>query len=258
MTALLSRSMTRGLMLAAICFGGVNLSARGNSLENAGKPPAAVLEAQDAICRPTFTVDSQPFSAGTAFVAGGAKPLLLTAQHLFSVHASLARTVEWQDMPARAHAALCIQVTSGQRWTAGPARAIEGAHGVGPQDKTGALNDVAIFPLNADAAHAPRLAFASTPARIGERVWLVAKTANQRADEPLLHSAVVIGREHGALIFTYDEDAIDVNGTSGAPVVDMKGNVVGLNVGRYRTTERPGAIGIADDLPVLMTAATPR
>jgi hypothetical protein len=82
-----------GIMLALAA--GLSACSRGDV------PLAGAIATQDAICRPELIVDGKSYDAGTAFV-NGARPLLVTAHHLFGEMGGLPEEVRWQDMLHRA------------------------------------------------------------------------------------------------------------------------------------------------------------
>ena len=49
--------------------------------------------------------------------------------------------------------------------------------------------------------------------------------------EPKLHKAKVISASDKSLIFEYEQSDIVLNATSGAPIINSSGEVVGLNIG---------------------------
>jgi len=192
----------------------------------AGPPTAATA----VICRPTFSVDGQPLEAGTAFLLSTPTgPALVTAQHLFGPAGGLDTDIAWSQMPARVSGAACRTLSGDAIWTAGKPYAIEGA---APSAPTGPVRDMAAFAidLNGQAAPAPLTPAKGRPAR-GDKVWLVAQVVAGAPRTTLLHSAVVEGFEGDALVYVFDNPALELRATSGAPVVNAKGELVAINLG---------------------------
>lgn len=72
---------------------------------------------------------------------------------------------------------------------------------------------------------------ADTAAKKGDAVWLMAAVLQGAPPTQRLHQAVVIGLDpHGSLIYQF-KDVISIQATSGAPVLNAKGEVVGINLG---------------------------
>ncbi len=212
-------------------------------------PPAAL---QQAVCRPTLTIDGQEKRTGTAFLiqTGDAKPrrVLVMAHHLFNMAGH--RAMSWSEMPARALSATCRTLDDKQVWTAGAAFAIEGAHALGDPES---LRDIAILPYsgNASGGEPPPLKLATTPPLTGETVWLLAQTADPDRSGDVFHRAHVV-QDGGFLAFAYDDKTLKLRETSGAPIIDARGDVVGVNVGYI--TQKDALVGVADTLATIQTA----
>lgn len=218
------------------------------------KSLTAVIAAQTSICRPKFNLDVKSYEAGTAFIVGGHRPSLLTAQHLFGPDGGLEKAILWQEMPKRAGAVSCKQMNAGGKWSTGPAIATNGAHAMDPSGQSGSLNDVAAFPLINDKGTSSYLFLAATVPAPGSKVWLIAQVEGAVKGPILLHSATVLGSQNGAMLFAYDDSKINLDATSGAPIVDMLGKVVGLNLGGGYDPKSKTVVGVADDLDVLKKA----
>lgn len=216
-------------------------------------PLEGAIAAQAAVCRPELTVNNETYEAGTAFVVdGGSRPLLVTAQHLFGEMGGLNEEIRWQDMPARATSVRCRQLKGSGVWTTGAALAITGAHPVSATS-TAEFKDIAVFPLTAQNATLPRLTLAESEPATGSKIWLVAQV---KGGKPLmlLHRATVVGHEQGALIYKFDDKEIELQATSGAPVVDAAGKLVGINLAGTTEEGSTDVQGVADSLDVVRKA----
>ncbi|RZL84115.1 MAG: serine protease [Sphingomonas sp.] len=211
----------------------------------------AVAIAAKSVCRPTFKVDTVSYQAGTAFLLRGARPLLLTAHHLFGPEGGLEKPVTWQDMPAHAQLLTCKPIGGGASVSGQTAVAVPDAHAMSPDDQSGAINDVAVFRSSSENSSAVYLALSTTPPKEGDTVWLIAEV---RGSNSPLHAAHVVGFQNGALVFAYDDSKLDLQATSGAPIVNAKGEVVGLNLGGGYDAEAKTVIGVGDGLAVLTKA----
>ncbi len=215
-------------------------------------PLEGAIAAQAAICRPELTVDNTPYEAGTAFVVNGPRRLLVTAHHLFGEMGGLTEEIRWQDMPTRATSARCRPYKGKGEWTTGAALAIAGAHPVSATS-TDEYRDIAAFPLTGQAAGSPGLTLADKEPATGSKVWLVAQIKGGDP-EMLLHRATVVGYEQGAMIYAFDDRRIELQATSGAPVVDAAGKLVGINLAGTTAEGSNDVQGVADGLDVVRKA----
>ncbi|TPG42385.1 serine protease [Sphingomonas koreensis] len=243
----IARTITRTIIVGAMITAGLP----GRAATSDPAMTLAVATAEKAVCRPTLKVDAVSYEAGTAFLVAGSQSLLLTAQHLFGPDGGLATAVAWQDMPTHAHIASCRPIGAGASLSGETAIAIPSAHPMDAADQSGAIYDVAVFRTSPPGDASPGLTLAVSPPKEGDRVWLVAKAQGSTS---LLHSAHVLGSKNGALLFAYDDPKLDLQATSGAPIVDTDGKVVGLNLGGDYDNGAKTVIGVADDLAVLTTA----
>lgn len=246
-----------GLLLAAslvaACSGSVAGSGQA-AAQTRTLPPAFVTE---TICRPAFTVDGERLEAGTAFVLKSPGPdgkiLLVTAQHLFGPSGGLDADIAWDAMPANVSAVTCEPLESEGPWKGGKAFAIPGAHGM---SDVMALKDIAAFPLRWERASAvPRpLVLASKMPAAGERVWLVAQVIEGAPPSQLLHPGKPVYDGRGLLQFVYDNPGLVLRATSGAPVVNAAGELVGINLGGGRDRKTGELVGTAEDISVVRAA----
>jgi hypothetical protein len=93
--------------------------------------------------------------------------------------------------------------------------------------------DVAAFPLDTAKApiHPVRLKLAAAAPKVGDSVWLLAQVPEGAPPSQLLHHAVVRSSTDQALQYAFDNVGLNLQGTSGAPVVNAAGEVVGTNLG---------------------------
>jgi hypothetical protein len=86
--------------------------------------------------------------------------------------------------------------------------------------------DVAAFRLSG-AGGATALPLAGTPAAVGDTVFLLAAVSG--SDERLF-AAKVSGAIDNGLEYEFEDPGIQLRATSGAPVVNTRGEVVGINL----------------------------
>lgn len=210
------------------------------------EPPKAVV---DTLCRPTFEMKDQPLSAGTAFLmeTGVDKQpvVLVTAHHLLGPMGGLATEVAWNDVPGTVKRATCRSiVTPTQSWTGTPL-AIPGAASFNNQTKEG-LRDIALLAVQGKPTAKP-LKLAPSQPRLGETVWLVAQLVSGAPKDKLLFKAKVSRVQDLALNYTVDDPqgTFELRATSGAPVVNERGEVVAVNLAGGRAAGGFNLAGIS-------------
>jgi hypothetical protein len=212
------------------------------------EPPKAVV---DTICRPTFELKDRPLSAGTAFLmeTGKKQPVVLvTAHHLLGPMGGLSAEVAWNDVPKSVKRATCRSIAiPAQSWTGAPL-AIPGAASFNNQTKDG-LRDIALLTVQGKPATRP-LKLAPVQPKLGDAVWLVAQLATGAPKEKLLFKARIVQVQDLALNYLIDdpEGTFDLRATSGAPVVNERGEVVAVNIAGSRVAEGFNAAGISGNV----------
>ena len=213
-------------------------------------PPA---QAVAAVCRPEFGTAQGKLAAGTAFVVRSpmrqrSPSLLVTAHHLFGPDGGVPKQVAWKDLPAFVRSVRCAPLTSARGiLVGGRALAVRDAR---PYSEAGSAGDVAVFRLHDSKARALDMRLAG--AVQGQNVFLAARVAGGEPPEKLLHGATIVGVSREWVDFAYDNPTLDLTATSGAPVVDQDGRVVGINIGVR--TEGKTLIGVAQSAAVVISA----
>jgi hypothetical protein len=180
-----------------------------------------------------FMVGNSPLEAGTAFVIHptGHGPLLITAQHLFGPDGGLDRVIAWQDMPREVKSVRATSLDDEAVSVSGGAPlVVEGAEGMSSKRVGG---DLAIFPIT-ELGPAHALELADAPPKVNDRVTLLAEVLDGAAG--LRHGATVVevGKDYVGYIF---DEHIELQATSGAPVVDARDRVVAINLGGGKTDD---------------------
>lgn len=188
--------------------------------------PAAPALPEGVLVRPAFRTAEQSFAAGTAFfvtLADG-RVLGLTAHHLFGPRGGLGAELPSRALPTAVTGVRVAEPGQRRGQDVGPMLALEGAgHPTGELD---ASPDLAAF--LAPAAFAPRaLPLAEREPRAGEVVWLVAVDGARATP----HRARVTAATPRLLLYTLDDASLQLEASSGSPVVDAHGAVVGVHVG---------------------------
>lgn len=210
-------------------------------------PPAAV---QQTICRPHFHVDGQVLSAGTAFAIDlpgpASRTLLATAIHLFGPPGGLKEAIPAAELAQRVSGVECNALGSDDVWHAGRALTISGAR---PMDGS-YLKDAAAFVLDkAGKTPTAHLKLAAIPPKPGDTVWLLAQAVEGAPPTQLLHRAVVRHAGDDGLQYEFDNAALAMRATSGAPALNDDGDVVGIHLGGGKKDGK--LLGIADSLTSL-------
>ncbi|WP_299407665.1 serine protease [Acaryochloris sp. IP29b_bin.148] len=195
---------------------------------------------EQAWVRPSFKGPDGQFGAGTAFVVSQDNAVfLLTAHHLFGPAGGLDREYTWSEMPT--FSASGENPLSKVSVVAGQALPVKGARGM---QGTQVNADLAIFPVQSNSqVHAMSLATALP--QVSDEVWLIGEVIGSSEYK---HKAVVDQVSKEGIYYRFD-NKIELRATSGAPIVDKKGQVVAMNLGGG---EYQGAVmGIGNPAPVI-------
>jgi Trypsin-like peptidase domain len=210
----------------------------------ASAPPAGPPEApENAVLRPAFTTTTEgDVDGGTAFLARGTddRVLLLTAQHLFGEALGMSRDYTGAELPglvtgmtATSVDDTAVEVQSSTLITMPEAVPLT----------TNITRDVAGFVID-DAGEAAVLELAQAPPEPGERVWLLAEVSG--SGERLFPATLEDVSPDEYLQYAFDTP-LDLTATSGAPVLDADGRVVGINVGGDDASASP-VRGVANSI----------
>ena len=226
-------------------------------LDACGTAPAVVRPSSStakSVCTPTFQMVDGEFSAGTAFVtrldAKGSAPsptVLMTAHHLFGPAGGLRATISWKDLPDVVVSVRCAGLDPSEPpiKAAHPLRVEEAR----PYSDEGAPRDVAVFPV---MGHADYLVLSERAVGRRQPVWLIARVVSGEPSTTLLHAARVTTSDSQGLEFDYENPNLDLTATSGAPIVDARGEVVGINIGGKKGNGR--LLGVAQSASILREA----
>ncbi|WP_437606774.1 trypsin-like peptidase domain-containing protein [Sorangium sp. So ce834] len=184
--------------------------------------------------RPTFDTAEGRISAGTAFfvsIPGQAGPLGLTAHHLFGTAGGFEREMSATELGQLVRAVYLSEIDLGEGeeepLRAGPMVVLPSA---GHAREAGDWStDVAAFRAPA-SLYARALRLAPRNAAPGEDVWLVAEVLGGKSAGQRLHRARVVHSRPTLLAYQFEDTTLELRATSGAPVVNAGGEVVGLQV----------------------------
>lgn len=184
---------------------------------------------QDVVLKPTFMTGFDSFSGGTAFlctIPGLQETFLLTAQHLFGPACGLKRQFTWQEVPKTFVVVTALSITDPIHFiSSSNCVAIPGARAL---DNRGYDKDLAAYRISSEPKPAS-LRLASNRPKVGETVFLYGRQRGKTTLDML--RAVVRKSTDSELEYVFDDKQINLAGTSGAPVVNVSGEVVALNIG---------------------------
>jgi hypothetical protein len=209
-------------------------------------PPKGVV---DTICRPIFELKDQQLSAGTAFLmeTGVEKQpvVLVTAHHLLGPMGGLPAEVAWSDVPKVVKRATCSRVNNAAQTWIGMPLAVPGAASFNNKTPDG-LRDIALLSLQGKATVTPLKLAASQP-KLGDPVWLVAQLVSGAPKDKLLFKAKVVRVQDLSLNYLIEDPdgTFELRATSGAPVVNERGEVVAVNMAGGRAADGFNAAGIS-------------
>lgn len=189
----------------------------------------------DAVFNPVFETSSRELSAGKAFVAtvpGCPAPMLLTAYHLLGPSGGLNFQLTAAQIKAEVRKIRLYTLKSGT--LAGEGRADSHmptivsscCDATNPRTSAG---DIAAFTAPAKVANLA-LPLAILDARKGDKVFILTSLSG-RTDTTFSHEAIVSGMQDGYLMYDITNPDYAIRATSGAPVINSKGQVVAINLG---------------------------
>ena len=168
--------------------------------------------------KPTFLLADRSFAAGTAFTTklsskGKSIHLLVSCHHVLD-----------NTAPELCGAVALSMVDKQEILVASKPLTIRGARSA---DFAGADYDISAFQLRSKPK-SPVLALSAIQPAVGERISLFARLYNQQV--PRIFSGTLIEVRHDYLEYRLDDPTVEIGGTSGAPVLNQSGEVIGINV----------------------------
>jgi hypothetical protein len=182
------------------------------------------------ILNPTYeTVDGE-FNAGTAFILklnDHKEKIILTALHVFGPAGGLKSQIKSEELPKFIKSASFSDV-----FDESPLKIITKPLGlIGAKvDGVNANRDAAAFEVVGETA-LPFMTLSPKKPEIGDTVWLVSSLISGAPRSQKLHEATVVFSSDDFLKFKYKSSNIKLTATSGSPIINSAGQVVGLNVG---------------------------
>jgi hypothetical protein len=183
----------------------------------------------NVLVKPTFLLANGSWSGGTAFLLrlpGRPETMLVTCHHLFGPAAGLKRQMTNEEIARDVCGAIGLSMQD--RKTIVVAQDYIGVPGARPVDNAGAENDLASFGVRSRDP-VPSLELAENSPRVGESVYVFVRLRSD--DQPRFLLATVTQVAEKWLLYSFEENTADLAGTSGAPVLNEAGQVVGMHVG---------------------------
>lgn len=183
---------------------------------------------KNALYKPTFLILDDSWTAGTAFlvrVEGQSGLFLITANHLLGPDAGLKSQMTPDDIASQVKGvvALSMQDISKALWFPNFIKIAD----AGSVESQAYAKDLAVF-KSSDVPELQVLELAAEAPKKGDRVWIFAR---QRGDDsPALLAATVVDSDTDKLTYIFDQADFRLPGTSGAPVLNEQGKVVGMNL----------------------------
>ncbi|GLY95407.1 hypothetical protein Acsp02_26620 [Actinoplanes sp. NBRC 103695] len=192
------------------------------SVEDAVPPPVDL----DAVFRPTFQTTEGEVNAGSAFLVNwpDGRVLMLTAHHLLGEAGGMSREYTGAELPGVVSGVFASSVDD-ENIEIASSTMVSLPEAV--SSDVDIRRDLAAFQI-ADARGAVVLDLAEAPPEPGDRVYLLAESGEPGSR---IFPAVETGKATTPFLqFAYD-DEVDLKATSGAPLLNSDGKVVGVNIG---------------------------
>ena len=202
---------------------------------------------------PRFGTSHGEVNAGTAFAAklpGKSQILIGSALHLFGPAGGLKTDIQ-PDKIATAWKKLVAEDCKSQNYFGEIQMQPIALTGARPHPQKSDIGDVAACKVT-DATAIEALPLSQRIPSNGERVWLVSRLPGSRE---LMHPATVERLKDGWLQYSFVDHGITLKSTSGAPIVDRKGNVIAVHAGGTKKSGKMIGIGtpVVNFYPTLAT-----
>lgn len=175
--------------------------------------------------RPVFKVNEHTVRAGSAFIIKHkGSHYAISAQHLIGKAGGLDKDYKGKDLVGAFKKITLSPIYTGYK-SLTSFRHVAIPHADSISNKN-AENDIFISPLPAVIDSTPFM-LATSIAKVGDKVMLYAMVANSKE---LIHTATVMKSTNKELVYVFDNKQLNLSATSGAPIINQKEQVLGINL----------------------------
>lgn len=191
-----------------------------------------------AVYQPSYIKGTTRVASGKGFtVTHGGRILMLTAQHIFGPAGGFDREYAFADLGR-------LFDVMEARSLSDPGRILRSSRmldvgGKAVSDWDDVRNDLAVFAIEPQPTGTTTLPLVGALPKPGETVWMLSQAAGK---PELVHQATIALASERIVQYAFAE-AIDLRGTSGAPVVNQKGEVVAINLGSGKNGDQVYGLG---------------
>jgi hypothetical protein len=194
------------------------------------------------VLKPTINLQNSALHAGTAFAAkieGEKQPVIVTAIHIFGPAGGLKKDIPSTNLPKAVKNIELTDVFNGNN-----CGTVSNVLSIPNANYKYYKNDVAAF-LSGKNTNVSPLKISSKIPNVGDNVWLAAGfTSEDNSKKQKLYRATVVESSDSILSYEYENNKLTLQATSGAPILNEKGEIVGINLGHKQDGDK--LIGIAN------------
>lgn len=185
------------------------------------------------ILSPSFESIDGTFSAGTAFAVNDLETdntIIITAMHLFGPDGGLDHSISANDLPSYINKATFYNAFDYTLLAESTNVILIPDAKPAPQIN----RDIAAFYIEGNTSISTAEIY-DGQLKTGENVWLAAYVIGGAPINQLLHAAKVVESSEDILEFEFENADLDLTATSGAPILNGDGKIVGINIGSKYT-----------------------